>query len=80
MKPIPFLLALFLVGVVSQARAQSFPYPPPGKLVDLGGWRLHIHCVGKAGPTVVVENGTGDFSFDWALVQPEVARFARICT
>jgi pimeloyl-ACP methyl ester carboxylesterase len=29
---------------------------------------------------VVVENGGAAFSFDWALVQPEVARFTRICT
>jgi pimeloyl-ACP methyl ester carboxylesterase len=29
---------------------------------------------------VVVENGLGDFSFDWALVERRVAEFARICT
>src|SRR5207248_6813555 len=26
------------------------------------------------------ENGSGDFSFIWSLVQPSVARFTRICT
>jgi pimeloyl-ACP methyl ester carboxylesterase len=52
----------------------------PGKMVDLGGHRLHVNCVGRGGPTVVVENGLGDFSFDWVLVQARVARFARICT
>ena len=29
---------------------------------------------------VVVENGLGDFSFDWVLVQTRVSRFTRICT
>jgi pimeloyl-ACP methyl ester carboxylesterase len=29
---------------------------------------------------VVVENGGGEFSFDWELVQPQIARFTRICT
>jgi pimeloyl-ACP methyl ester carboxylesterase len=53
---------------------------PPGKLVDLGGHKLHFNCTGEGGPTVVVENGLGDFSFDWTLVQSRVARFARICT
>lgn len=53
---------------------------PPGKLVDLGGHRLHVHCTGRGGPTVVVESGLGDFSFDWTLVQARVSRFARICT
>ena len=52
----------------------------PGKMVDLGGHRLHVNCVGRGSPTVVVENGLGDFSFDWVLVQARVARFARICT
>jgi pimeloyl-ACP methyl ester carboxylesterase len=51
----------------------------PVKLVDLGGWRLHLQCVGAGGPAVVFVSGAGDFSFDWSLVQPEVARFARAC-
>jgi len=54
--------------------------PPPGKFVDLGGHRLHVNCSGKGTPTVVVENGLGDFSFDWELVQTKVAEFTRICT
>lgn len=55
----------------------------PGKLVDVGGWKLHIHCTGsaKAGqPTVVLEAGAGDFSLEWSLVQPGVAQFARVCS
>jgi pimeloyl-ACP methyl ester carboxylesterase len=53
---------------------------PLGKLVDLGGHRFHLNCTGKGSPTVVVENGLGDFSFDWNLVQSQVSRFTRICT
>jgi pimeloyl-ACP methyl ester carboxylesterase len=53
---------------------------PTGKLVDLGGHRLHINCTGKGSPVVVIENGLGDFSFDWALVQERVSQFTRICT
>jgi pimeloyl-ACP methyl ester carboxylesterase len=57
------------------------PQPkPPGKLVDLGGHRLHVNCTGKGAPTVVIENGLGDFSFDWVLVQNPVSRFTRVCT
>jgi pimeloyl-ACP methyl ester carboxylesterase len=59
--------------------AQEIP-APPGKLVDLGGHRLHVNCSGSGAPTVVVELGLGDFSFEWVLVQNEVARFTRICT
>jgi pimeloyl-ACP methyl ester carboxylesterase len=52
-------------------------------LVDVGGWRLHLHCTGKNeqnAPTVVLESGSGDFSFDWSLVQPGVARFTSVCS
>jgi pimeloyl-ACP methyl ester carboxylesterase len=53
---------------------------PPGKLVDLGGHHLHVNCTGRGNPTVVVENGLGDFSFEWFLVQSRVSTFSRICT
>jgi pimeloyl-ACP methyl ester carboxylesterase len=53
---------------------------PTGKLVDLGGHRLHVNCTGQGLPVVVIENGLGDFSFDWILVQVQVSRFTRICT
>ncbi len=51
-----------------------------GIMVDLGGHRLHVNCTGQGQPTVVVENGLGDFSFDWILVQTRVSKFTRICT
>jgi len=62
----------------------STPNPaPPGRLIDVGGWRIHLNCSGEnksRTPTVVLESGSGDFSFDWSLVQPGVARFSRVCS
>lgn len=49
-------------------------YPPTGQLVDAGGHLLHIHVMGKGKPVVVFENGSGDFSFIWDLVQPTIAK------
>jgi len=72
------LCALILSAPISSALATE--PKPPGSLVDLGGHRLHINCAGKGSPTVVVENGLGDFSFDWFLVQPRVSAYTRICT
>lgn len=67
--------------IVSASGAGPASKPaPPGELVDLGGHKLHVNCTGKGSPTVVVENGLGDFSFDWILVQNKVAAFTRICT
>jgi pimeloyl-ACP methyl ester carboxylesterase len=54
-------------------------YPARGQRVDVGGYRLHIHCVGEGSPTVVLDAGLGGFSLDWSLVQPELAATTRVC-
>jgi pimeloyl-ACP methyl ester carboxylesterase len=54
--------------------------PPPGRLVDIGGQRLHVNCTGSGSPAVILEAGTGDFSVIWALVQPRVAEVTRVCS
>lgn len=54
--------------------------PIPGRLVDIGGFRLHLHCEGRGTPNVVLEAAIGGSSVGWSLVQPEVARFARACS
>ena len=69
-----------LLAILGQAAPAQSPFPAPGRFADLGGHRLHVWCTGKGSPIVIVENGLGDFSFDWILVQQRVARFARICT
>jgi pimeloyl-ACP methyl ester carboxylesterase len=85
---LPLVALLLLVSFcATTVRAQSGstppPFPPPGHLVDVGGWRLHLNCTGEAKasqPTVILESGNGDFSVEWGLVQPGVARFARVCS
>ena len=52
---------------------------PPGRLVDVGGFRLHLKCAGHAGPTVVFDAALGGSTISWTYVQPEVAEFARAC-
>jgi pimeloyl-ACP methyl ester carboxylesterase len=70
-----------LAPAIPFARAADPPVPaPPGRLVDIGGRRLHLHCTGSGSPAVIVENGSSSFSTDFALVQPEVAKFTQICT
>jgi pimeloyl-ACP methyl ester carboxylesterase len=55
-------------------------HPPPGSLVDIGGYRLHIWCTGSGAPTVILEAGLGGSSAGWGFVQPEVATFTRVCS
>ena len=54
--------------------------PPPGRLVDVGGHRLHIWCTGAGEPSVILETGLGGSTVGWGFVQPEVARFTRVCS
>lgn len=54
-------------------------YPPAGRLVDVGGYRMHIDCVGDGSPTVVMDPGLGGSSLDWNLVQAELAATTRVC-
>lgn len=53
---------------------------PPGRLIDVGGRKLHIHCTGAGAPTVILEAGASSFSLDWSLVQPEIAKKNRVCS
>jgi pimeloyl-ACP methyl ester carboxylesterase len=53
---------------------------PTGQLVDIGGYRLHLYCVGRGTPTIVLIPGAGDYSFDWALVQPALSKETRTCS
>jgi pimeloyl-ACP methyl ester carboxylesterase len=49
-------------------------------MVDVGGRRLHLSCVGSGSPTVVFESGLGEGAYAWALVQPAVGRRYRACS
>jgi pimeloyl-ACP methyl ester carboxylesterase len=54
--------------------------PPPGRLIDVGGRRLHLVCAGNAaGPTVVIEAGSGNDSNSWRAIVERVGRFAAVC-
>ena len=77
MHAVMFVLA-FTLGATLPAAAQV--PPPPGKMVDVGGYKLHVNCTGEGSPTVILEAGASSFSIDWALVQPTVSRTNRVCS
>ncbi|MDP3788033.1 MAG: alpha/beta hydrolase [Candidatus Chromulinivorax sp.] len=55
-------------------------YLPIGKMVDIGGYKLHMVDQGVGGPTVVIDSGVKCNCLDWSLVQPEIAKFTRVVT
>ncbi|OJT16889.1 hypothetical protein BO221_48245 [Archangium sp. Cb G35] len=74
---------LLVIGSVYQAvsaAADARDFPPPGKMVDVGGHRLHLNCTGEGHPTVVLESGASTMSSGWAWVQSEVAKTTRVCS
>jgi len=77
---ISLIVMLLLTGYLYQfigTKIDDYKYPPPGKMVNVGGYQLHINCTGEGGPTVVLDAGMASSSLDWALVQPEIAKFTR---
>jgi pimeloyl-ACP methyl ester carboxylesterase len=82
LSPVFTLLLLCAVGggyeTVRKA-ADANAYPMPGRLIDVGGHRLHLNCTGSGSPTVVIQPGGGDFSSGMAWIAPAVATQTRVC-
>src|SRR5918993_1143899 len=77
------LLVLAVAGAIYQAIATERAeraYPPPGQMVGVGGHSLHINCVGRGSPTVVLDAGSGGFSAHWVRVQREVSGTTGVCS
>jgi pimeloyl-ACP methyl ester carboxylesterase len=76
------LVAIATAGLIYQAAAQQIDernFPPPGRLVDISGYKLHISCIGDGSPTVILDAAGGNSSASWGLVQPDLARSTRVC-
>jgi pimeloyl-ACP methyl ester carboxylesterase len=81
-----FIIVLSVVGAVYQTVATQMDkrnYSAPGQLVEVGGYQMHMYCVGvntAGSPTVILESGLGATSSAWAWIQPEVAKTTRVCS
>jgi pimeloyl-ACP methyl ester carboxylesterase len=76
------LVVLVIVGAGYQSFASAADrraYPPLGDLVDVGGHRLHIVCMGAGTPTVILDALGDGTSAQWGWVQPIVAESTRVC-
>lgn len=81
--PVFVALALSALGGAYETYAETSDpsvADMPGRLVDVGGHRLHIDCTGTGTPTVVLEAGLGEPSTMMAgWVAPDVAQTTRVC-
>jgi pimeloyl-ACP methyl ester carboxylesterase len=51
--------------------------PPPGQMIDVGGYRLHLCVKGEAKPTIVVETSLG--GVEGYFLIDKLAQVARVC-
>ncbi|AFY57650.1 putative hydrolase or acyltransferase of alpha/beta superfamily [Rivularia sp. PCC 7116] len=50
---------------------------PPGQLIDVGGYKLHLYTMGKVSPTVILDHSLG--GMEGYLLIEEIAKIARVC-
>jgi pimeloyl-ACP methyl ester carboxylesterase len=81
---------LLLPSMAATAQPASVPaanedqrlltYIKPGQLIDVGGRRINLHCMGTGAPTVILMSGLSSWSPNWYKVQPDIAKWTRVCT
>lgn len=83
---IALLLIITVPLLIGQVlRLFSHVEPPPGEMVDVGGYKLHINCVGPKQPaaeelpTVIIESGGGTVSPVYHWIQAGVAEKTKVC-
>jgi pimeloyl-ACP methyl ester carboxylesterase len=80
--PLLTVYALCALGGGYQTIRESLDrriYVAPGRLVDVGGHRLHLNCAGSGSPAVIVESGLGETGAYWRWISTAVAEDTTVC-
>lgn len=87
LSPLFWTLSLLAVaiGILLAAAARTKArlkkqFPPIGQMVDIGGYRLHMHVEGEGTPTVILDSGAGGIGLAWELIRPAIAKVTRVVT
>lgn len=59
-------------------RRERQKYPPPGQLIDVGGYKLHLYSAGEGSPTVVFDHSIGSLGWSNYWVFQELAKTTRV--
>jgi pimeloyl-ACP methyl ester carboxylesterase len=73
------VVAGFLFENISETRDRRFN-AMAGRRFDVGGYKMHMDCTGEGTPTVILNAGLGDTYVSWRKVQPQIAKFVRVCS
>jgi pimeloyl-ACP methyl ester carboxylesterase len=71
------VIVFLALGALATARLRR-QFPPIGQMLDIGGYRLHMHVEGQGSPTVVLDAGAGGIGLTWELVRPAIAKVTRV--
>jgi protein-S-isoprenylcysteine O-methyltransferase Ste14/pimeloyl-ACP methyl ester carboxylesterase len=77
------IVLLLFAGLVYEAYADAEgarAFPPPGKLVDVGGRRLHLLCIGNGDPLVLFEPSGFGSSVSSARARERISTRTRVCS
>jgi pimeloyl-ACP methyl ester carboxylesterase/protein-S-isoprenylcysteine O-methyltransferase Ste14 len=72
-------IAGLIYETVAEARAAR-EFPPPGTMVDIGGRRLHLICIGDGAPTVIFESSGFGSSLSSARARERLAARTTVCS
>lgn len=80
------IVLLIICGMIFESIAShnvTKKFPPSGDFVKVNGQHLHVKTMGKTkgdGPPVIIEAGTGNWSYDWSIVQKELSKYTQVIT
>jgi pimeloyl-ACP methyl ester carboxylesterase len=76
-----FFAMIFLTQISTTWAAQILEkrYPPPGRMVPVGDYKLQLYCFGAGSPTIIVEPGMGVDWVSWRLVISKLLPTNRVC-
>lgn len=75
--PIDYLILIATTIYQAIATWIEEKQPPPGQLIDVGGYKLHLYTMGKSRPTVILDHSLG--GIEGYLLIEEIAKIARVC-
>ncbi len=55
-------------------------HPAPGQIYAVSSYAMHLYCIGKGSPTVVLESGLGNDWLIWQKIQSKIAASSRVCS
>lgn len=73
---------LIVIGIVVQytiSAQERSRFPPIGQMINVGGYKLHLYCMGEGKTTILMEAGIGDNVLIWDNVLSQIAKTTRVC-